>query len=387
MKKLLLSLIALQFVLGCTSEKTPTAQGGFSSPSKKQVDKLLAEALIFNADSAYKAMERVSKDQVTKSRQLFMQALDQYINQKNPAASIPLFRESILYYPDIKTYNYLANAYIDVMDTLRADSAIIQVDMGDYEAEYTLARLYAVKKDTASALSALASAFGYGFSNKKRFENDNVFAYLRNERSFIALVVTYMKNDTRLLHSLFRTFLATAPDLQLPFTISKDSLCETDMEALYRTTAINYDFAPFISGMEDSRFSRDVTNDYFMVGKLALDNGRQAVFYKTVVIIADTLPPVEIRMAVFDSLGNLIEEKMFAQFTLPETLVTGSVHEDKTVTIREYKMKWKDDPLEYGYAGNQYAGEEFVNEARFVFGADGHLAAQPALKANSVAKR
>ena len=386
MNKFTSLISALALLAACTGEKSHTARGGFQKAAEKQVDMLLAERFIFNADSAYNAMERASKDQVTKSRQLFMRALDQYINQKNAAASIPLFRQSILYHPDMKTYNYLANAYIDVMDTLRADSSIIQVEMGDYETEYTVARLLAVKKDTAGAINALGAAFNFGFSNKKRFENDKVFDFLRNERGFIALVVTYMKNDTRLLENLFKTFLATAPDLQLPLALGKDSLCVTDMEALYGKTSINYDFAAFVSGMEDSRFSRDVSNDYFIVGKVPLDSGRTAVFYKSVVIIADTLPPVEIKMAVFDRWGNLLEETTFAQFQLPETLITGAIDENKVVTIKEYKMRWKEDPLEFGYAGNEYAGEDLVNETRMVFGPDGKVAPERG-KDEAVAKR
>lgn len=386
MKNVIYWLTALTALAACTGEKSHTARGGFQKATEKQVDILLAERFIFNTDSAYNAIERASKDQVTKSRQLFMRALDQYINQKNAAASIPLFRQSILYHPDIKTYNYLANAYIDVMDTLRADSSIIQDEMGDYETEYTVARLLAVKQDTAGAINALGAAFNFGFSNKKRFENDKVFDFLRNERGFIALVVTYMKNDTRLLENLFKTFLVTAPDLQLPLVLGKDSLCVTDMEALYGKTSINYDFAAFVSGMEDSRFSRDVSNDYFIVGKVPLDSGRTAVFYKSVVIIADTLPPVEIKMAVFDGWGNLLQEMTFAQFQLPETLITGEIDENKVVTIKEYKMKWKEDPLEFGYAGNEYAGEELVSENRMVFGPDGKVAPERG-KDEAVAKR
>lgn len=386
MRIFILSISALALLAACTGEKNHTARGGFQQATEKQVDKLLAERFIFNADSAYSAMESASKDQVTKSRQLFMRALDQYINQKNAAASIPLFRESILYHPDLKTYNYLANAYIDVMDTTHADSSIIQVEMGDYETEYTVARLLALKKDTSGAITALGAAFNFGFSNKKRFENDRVFDFLRNERGFIALVVTYMKNDTRLLENLFKTFLATVPELKLPLGLDKDSLCVTDMEALFGTSNINYDFAPFISGMEDSRFSRDVSNDYFMVGKLPLDSGRTAVFYKTVVIIADTLPPVEIRMAVFDRWGNLVEEMTFAKFELPEILITGEIDENKVVTIREYKMKWRDDPIDSGYSGNEYTGEDLVSENRMVFGPDGKVAPQTG-KDEGVAKR
>jgi len=381
MKKILFLVPAFVLLFSCTSEKSNSAGARFLTP--KVVDKLLTETYIFNYDSAYKAMERVSKDQTTKGRQLFMQGLDQYINQKNAVAAIKLFRESVLYYPDLKTYNYLANAYIDIQDTLRADSSIMFDGMGDYETDYTYARLNALKKDTASAISFLGNAFAEGFSNKKRFENDKIFDYLRGQRGFVSLIVAYLKNDEKLRETLFRSFLATAPEIKLPFSLQRDSICYTGME----TNSINYDFAAFVSGMEDSRFSRDVSNEYFMVGKIKFNQGHYAVVYKSVMIIADTLPPVDVKMAIFDSLGNLLDEKLFAQYQLPGTLLTGMVDTDNTIRIMEHTMKWKFDPLEEGYSENEYLGEDLVSENKFMISPEGRLTPAENKDKNAVVRK
>lgn len=371
MKKLLYLIPVLTLLFSCSSEKNNTVGGKFLST--KVVDKVLSEKYIFNHDSVYATFERATRDQITKGKQLFMQGLDLYINQKNSAGAIKSFRESVLYYPDYKTYNYLANAYIDLTDTIHADSSIMFDGMGDYETDYTLARLSAVKKDSAEAISSLGNAFASGFNNKKRFENDKVFDYLRNERGFISLIVTYMKNDAKLKEMLFKSFLASAPELKLPFVMMKDSIFEPDMQAMYKMNTINYDFAAFIDGMEDSRFSRDVSNQYFMVGHFDAGNNMQAVIYKKVIIMADTLPPVEVKMATFDSLGNLIEEITFGQFTLPETLLTGTIDENKVITLKESKMKWKNNPLDEGYAGNEYEGEELVSEKKYEINNAGNI--------------
>jgi len=358
-------------LFSCSSEKNNATGGKFLST--KVIDKLITEADIFKQDSILKWLEKASHDQITKAKQLYMQGLDLYINQKNAAGAIKLFCESILYYPDPGTYVYLGNAYVDMGDTTYADSSLFSLYQPDQDLMYAFARLSALKKDTSRAIEDLAEAFAYGFSNKKKFENDKVFDYLRNEQGFVALVVNYMKNDEKLKETLFKSFLASAPELKLPFMMMKDSIFEPDMQAMYKMNSINYDFAAFIGGMEDSRFSRDVSNVYYMVGRFDAGNNTQAVIYKTVIVMADTLPPVTVMLAVFDSLGNLIEEITFGQFTLPETLLTGTIDENKVITLKESKMKWKKNPLDEGYVDNEYEGEELVSEKKYIIDNSGHI--------------
>ncbi|HXB42243.1 MAG TPA: hypothetical protein VNZ49_17010 [Bacteroidia bacterium] len=371
MKKIFYFLSMAILLFSCSSEKNNATGGKFLST--KVIDKLITEADIFKQDSILKWLEKASHDQITKAKQLYMQGLDLYINQKNAAGAIKLFCESILYYPDPGTYVYLGNAYVDMGDTTYADSSLFSLYQPDQDLMYAFARLSALKKDTSRAIEDLAEAFAYGFSNKKKFENDKVFDYLRNEQGFVALVVNYMKNDEKLKETLFKSFLASAPELKLPFMMMKDSIFEPDMQAMYKMNSINYDFAAFIGGMEDSRFSRDVSNVYYMVGRFDAGNNTQAVIYKTVIVMADTLPPVTVMLAVFDSLGNLIEEITFGQFTLPETLLTGTIDENKVITLKESKMKWKKNPLDEGYVDNEYEGEELVSEKKYIIDNSGHI--------------
>lgn len=384
MKNFCLLLLPLCFLLNCTGEKSKSAAGGFVSA--KEVDKLLEERYLFNMDTVMARMGKVSKDQVTKGKQLFMKGLDLYINQKNAAESARLFRESILYYPDYQTYTYLGNAYIDMGDTLRADSALADYEMPDADRLYAGARLCAVKKDSASAISNLSEAFAYGFMNKKKLESDKVFDGIRSLAGYQALVVTYLKDDAKLQAAFFKRYLASAPELSLPYAFNRDSIKATQ-NGITNMQSIDYDFAIFVPGMEDSRFSRDVSNSYYMVGKMKLDNGMYAIIYKSVMVIVDTLPSVDVKLAVFDSLGNLTADTLFAAFELPETLATATIDENKIISVTQYKMKWKTDPLENGYSGNEYLGEELVAENKFMLDANGKIAAYTAKDKNTVAKQ
>lgn len=371
MKKLLILFIPSLIFCGCSSEKRQTGSG--MGISQKVVEKVLQEKYIFNSDSSYAAWQRATRDQITKGKQLFMQGINFYVNKKDAAGAAASFRESILYYPDYQTYTYLGNAYIDMGDSVKADSALAEYEMPDADRSYAQARLSALKKDSAQAISSLSEAFANGFVNKKRFEGDRIFDYLRAERGFVAVVVTYLQNDEKLKAMLFRSFLASAPDLQLPFLLEKDSVEIKDLEAMYRHEQINYDFAAFVSDMEDSRFSRDVSNTYYMVGKFRTENNIYGVLYKSVTVMADTLPPVEIKLVMFDSIGNTLDEKTFAYYSLPETLTTGSIDANGVISIKEQKMKWKKDPLDNGYAGNEYDGCDLVEEIKYRIGPDGKL--------------
>lgn len=371
MKKLILTLFLFPFLFSCTGEKGRSTGGKFAS-SGKVVNQLLDERFIFNSDSIYKAFDRATNDQKTKSRQLFLKGLDFYVNQHNAAESAKLFRESILYFPDYATYTYLGNAYVDMGDSLRADSALEDHEMPDADRLYASARLAALKKDTSMAISLLTEAFGNGFIGKKKLEEDKIFDFLRASRGFTALVVTYLKDDDKLREILFKSFLASAPELTLPYSFTEDSIALAQTGNI-APQYIDYDFAGFIPGMEDGRFSRDVSNSYYMVGKVKLDNGMYAVMHRVIMMIVDTLAPVEVKLLVYDSTGAVVDERSFAKYTLPETLITGSIDENRVITIRESKMKWKSNPLENGYAGNEYNGADLVSETRYKAGPDGKL--------------
>ena len=105
--------------------------------------------------------------------------------------------------------------------------------------------------------------------------------------------------------------------------------------------------------MEDGRFSRDVTNEYQYVGKINLDNQSYALIYKTYFAIADTLNPLKTYVITYDSVGTVIDNEMIGCFCSPSNSQSYTVSADKTIETTSYNYKWKNDPIEKGYAGNQ----------------------------------
>jgi hypothetical protein len=354
-------LLPVLFLFACSGGKKHSAKNF----EEKQIDKLITETNIFNEDSVRFYIGKASKDQATKAKMLFYQGLDMYINQKKVVEGIKLFRESALYNPDGKTYYYLANAVIDNGDTSRVFQIMSLVSQLGYQQEdeiaYTYARVDAFLGDTASAMAQLADAFQMGFINKKRIENDKCFDKIRNIEAFEAMMVSNFKDEVALKAKLFKSFLTSFPYAAFPLEIQKDSITNINSNSF-----INYDFASFIIGMEDGRFSRDVTNEYLMVAKFKTDKNINAIIYKTVTAIVDTLPPTDIKIATYDSLGNVLAELTFSDFAVPSSLSTGSIDANGIISVKHYTIKWKNDPTENGYAGNERLEDEFIKEDKYI---------------------
>jgi hypothetical protein len=381
MKKLFFILSVSLFLFACSSGSKQSS----NSIEEKKVNKLLADNIIFNEDSVKSYLYKANRDQITKAKILFYQGLDMLVNKKNAVEGIKLFKESASYNPDGKTYYYLANAFIDNGDTSNVNNALYLASELKYEQQdeisYTYARASGLLGDTAAALDALSGAFQMGFINKKRIETDKCFDKIRNLEAFEAMMVSNFKGEVTLKTKLFKSFLATFPDASFPLEIQKDSIC-----SMSNIGFINYDYAAFIIGMEDGRFSRDVTNEYLMVAKFKTDKNINAVIYKTITAIVDTLQPVEIKIATYDSLGNVLAELTIGKFAVPTTLDLGAVDEKGTISVKHYTIKWKNDPTENGYAGNQRTGEDFVSENKYKIDEKGQFIAYTSDNAEVVKK-
>ncbi|MBS1636020.1 MAG: hypothetical protein JST26_08900 [Bacteroidetes bacterium] len=337
----------------CSGEKE-TVKDNTKNPSIAQC---LDEKTMFLFDSVTKVSEKVSAQQKAEGRKYFLQAMDILVNKKNPQGSIEFFKESIFYYPSDKSYFYLTKAYIATGDAENARKASeITGALGYepfYEVYYQDALISALGKDTNLCLENLSQAIMEGFLNKDRLNNEKAFDFMRDNERFQAMMVNTFNDDAKLKQLVFKGFLKLFPDMQLPYTEPIDSVSRYNYDHY-----INYDYAAFIPGMEDGRFSRDVTNEYLYVGKLRLDNNHQAVIYKTVLAIADTLNPVKTYVQTYDSLGNLLDSEMIGCFCSPTSSMVFTIDKDYTIHTTEYKVNWLNDPLEKGYAGNTITSTE-----------------------------
>jgi hypothetical protein len=324
---------------------------------------------IYRSGSIARALALATPIQKAESRKLFMNGLDLVANKNNPKGSIEFFKEAIFYYPDEKNYSHLFDAYIKNGQADLADSVntVIQDKIEYTESIFNRALIAALRKDEAGCVNELSEALMQGFPFKNRVMNEPLFDFVKENQTYQSLIITYFGNDEKMRRNLFHSFVGFFPEIKLPFLMGVDSVKFFNFDKY-----INYDFAMFIPGMEDGRFSREVSREYMMVGKFSTDNG-VAILYKSYEMIADTLNPVDLNIILFDTAGVMVSNQGIACFCSPLESRGFVINKDKTLDITTYATKWESDPVEKGYAGNKIISTEAVGLQRLQITKDNRL--------------
>lgn len=353
MKLFQFALLAFCFYLfsQCSGGKPETV----TQKNKIEIPYSLKPENIYRADSIAEALKNATALQKAESRRLFMTGLDLMANKNDASASIEYFKEAVYFYPDEKNYLHLFKAYLKNSNLNLADSinATLLANKMEYpEYSFNQALIYAATKDTAACLELLSQATMSGFAFKDRITEEKLFDFMKENQSFQSFLVSNFGNDEKIRKTLFKAFLKNIPPLDLPFEMISDSAAAFSFDKY-----INYDFALFIPGMEDTRFSRDVSNEYMYVGKFKCEEG-QALIYKSYQMIADTLNPVSVNLIVYDTLGNVVGEKEIGCFCSPLESKGFKIWQDLSFEVSTFKSTWAFDPLEKGYAGNKVLSKE-----------------------------
>ncbi len=355
----IVAAVAGLIIYNCTGEKETHVK----NEKPVTVPTVMTVESIFNADSIKLAMDKANNLQKSESRKSFLQGLDLLANKNKPLESIEFFKQSICYYPDEKNYLYLFKASIETSDTTSAIKINkLLSDLNElwkteyYEIDFNDALIAAVKKDTAGCIESLSAAMMDGFVFKDRIVNEKLFAFMDNSLNFQSFVAGNFGSDEKLNKLIFKSFVKYYPDLALPYEMNKDSVSLFNYDRY-----IDYNFATLIPGMNDGRFSRDVTNEYMYVGKIKVEAG-YAFIYKSFMAIADTLNPVKTYVVTYDTIGKMIENEMIGCMCSPTESMGFIINKDLSINITNYKTTWEFDPLDKGYAGNKVTG--FVEDGK-----------------------
>lgn len=299
--------------------------------------------------------------------QYFLKGVDLYRNKKQLEKSIAMFRKSLMTYPQAKGYYELGNVYADLKDY---PMAIVFYEMArDLEYNpvsklyYNMACCYSKKHDTQNALTYLSMALDEGYSNGKQVQTDPDLEYIRKEEKFQALVASFFSEGEERSGKLFSLFSASFPELDLPLEINQQMFDKLRNQS---SKYISYDYAEFVKGMEDSRFSRDVTNDYVFVGRVSLSDSAVSLIYATIESMADTLAPVHLHLVNYAPSGKIIDAKKIACYCDPMHISTASIAENKMITISRYAQTWEKDPLKNGYQDNVVKEQKLIDTDQLI---------------------
>ncbi|MDF2456156.1 MAG: hypothetical protein K0R51_2149 [Cytophagaceae bacterium] len=290
-----------------------------------------------------------------KSRVLFLQGIDQYKNKKDIRKAINLFKESILIFPDAKTYYELGNAFLDfnredlvkeALDAYRvAEYLDFQPKFNLYYKEacannilYHTASTEEEKSDYLyETVSNLRMAFSNGFSDTLLLKNDVRIKSITSQSEYKSMLLhVKIEKGKGSSNALFDLFKNAFPVTQTAvFEIDK-----TNVEMGDYDESISYDFANFIPEMENTGFGREVTHDYFYVAKIAETPLYTALVYKSMSFYGDDMQPVRATLVTFNPQGEIIAKKIIACQCSAEKIKDAKI-ENNIVTIHDYKRQWE----------------------------------------------
>ncbi len=331
-----------------------------NSTTQTPLPEVLSDKNIYTIDSVKAALRISGVAGALQAKKIFLRAVDLCQNQKNAAASIELFRKSIRIWPDAKSYYELGNALIDAKDYKQSLDAYsiasaLQYAPG-YMCSYNKACAFSLLKDTATAVEWLENAVKEGYSDKKELLDDPDLNSIRGTDKYREILLNRFTGKLSTEQLQFLSFLLTFPEMDDTLNMTKEHVADYSLEK-----NLSYDFADYIPGMEDSRFSRSVSNEYQVVGKKQLKNGIMLVAYSNIEVMGDTLPPVTTYLQTYDSTGKQIDNHVLACFCDPTKIVEGTLEPNQVITMTEYKQVWKFDPINEGYANNSVVQQIKLN--------------------------
>ncbi len=312
----------------------------------------LTEADMYNKELVYDVLfdsHELKIDSLkNKSRRLFLKGIDLYKNKKDATAAITLFKQSILTFPDGKTYYEMGNAILDSKG-LSPKDAISAYNVAEYLDFKPISMVYF---KTASAYNMLRNndketgIYNVTDYLERAFENGFTdTALITNDPDYIGVITTPEYRDMILrmktrkasgdLESLFGLYKKSFQEYKQPFEISFDNVGLSS-----NVQSISYDYEKFVPEMQNTSFGREVSHDYYYVAKVAETPVYTAMLYSSISFWEGEMQPVHTKLVTYDPEGNIIAAKLFAAQFSAEKIKTGRIEENE-ITLRDYKRVWQ----------------------------------------------
>jgi len=333
------------FLSNCGSSKKDVWDGKTKAQVLLPVDSIYDYSALNNAVKKIKPANRLA------GSRFFLMALGTYRNKKNPQSSLGMFKQAISYYPSGRAYYELGNALLDLRVHEEAYNAYNMADELDYKPKFKLfynqAFNMSLAGDSARALEYLRRALEGGYKNKANLLKDKDLNNIRYTEDFTILVTKYLSGKDVGKKAMFTLLENGFPKVNLPY-----SILDHPEKAYNDKKIINYDFADFIPGMQESSYSRDVEDEYSYTANLVMNDTFAVLAFSKMEVIADTLQPESTYLVSYDLNGKIIDTLQFAGRQSSKEFKIGIFNKNRQITLKEYKNTWRDDPDSKGYVGN-----------------------------------
>ena len=325
----------------------------------------LTTTAIYNIDSVRLATG--SGDDKTARKQLAA-AISAYKNEKDPAKSIPLFKESILTKPNAQVYYELGCALLDHRDDSEAVLALRIAEKLEYKplsnvmyklaAAYTIAAgpdSYVYNDKAVQAIHYMELAIQMGYAKPESFRNDPAFRSFRNTSQFNSAYLAAIEGGHNVKNpelALWEEFKSEFAAMELPLTIN------TGWTQIHTPDKnINFAYERFVPEMRSNRFAREAGKEYYYVGVLKKDTAYTALLYagKDDYLEEQGIPnaPLFFQLVTYDPKGKIIDHLNVAgQEALADFVRVFTIQPNYTFEIRNFKNIYSKDPDQAGYGAD-----------------------------------
>jgi tetratricopeptide (TPR) repeat protein len=336
----------------------------------------LSATALFEPDSV-RAYLTEAPDWSDSSRRIFMGAIDLFRNKGNASGAVSLLLSSLRIYPSAAAYYELGNVYLEKGDFQEALNAYTMAEKMEYAPLGNLlfqkACCYA-ELNSDEAYQYLTYAIENGYARGDKVFSNRHFKSLRNDDYLRTVYAEAMagNGDPEALH--WQSYSRAFPRLQLPFQLDSGSYGR--MKAV---EIIPFDYETFIPEMRDYKFSRDVGNEFFYVGRLAQSPHFTVVIYGCRSYEQDG-SPIHYMLASFSSKGKLIDKKLVAGAkTFDAPYREARFSNEGEIEIKLYKLAFAKDPEKEGYEENSITGRELLETQLMRADSSGKFILQPTL--------
>ncbi|ABG59105.1 hypothetical protein [Cytophaga hutchinsonii] len=320
-----------------------------------------------------------------RSRESFLKGVDEYKNKHNAAAAVPLFKQSILTFPDAKTYYELGNALMELNTEASLDESIKAYRVAEELDIKPIASVYykmacaqnmigTLKKsdeDEYMVISYLRKSFINGFYDTLTLAKDTRINSILSTMSYKTLLRELesfkYKEDRNGLFELFKQAYPRPVEFEAALT---------DLTQYENKESISYDFAVFVPEMQNTEFGREVSNDFFYNALVQETPAYTALIYTSVSFWGDhdALMPSFTSLVTYDPMGIIIDRKLIACQCSAEKVKTVKIKDNK-VYVEDFKRIWKQPIDKVSFDDNEVDKFESLAKLTYTINEDGTIQA------------
>lgn len=337
---------------------------------------------LYNTDSIKAVLAAANSESQAAAKKKFLEAINLYKNKKQVAQSIEAFKASLYISPSEKTFFELGAALADNKNYEESLKALDIAEKMDYSPLanilYKKSVVYAsmpnsaicadgyTKVNDSMAIHLMEVALQSGYSKPSDFLKEKAFEALRSDgdwlfQSAYQKAMSGNKDPEKLAWDNYKNEFK---DLSLPLTINTAWIYQQNYE-----NAIGYDYEKFVPEMRTGKFSREVENEYFYVGKIKEDSIYTALLYagKNMWLIDGRgYAPVYFYMVTYSPQGKIIDKmQVGGQRIFTDNFKNLLLKENLNLEIKEFKNIYERDPSKDGYENNKVVKSELVTTSYF----------------------